>query len=132
MNTTEKAIQLAEKAVEYKHNGNNCAQAVIRALAEQYNMNAEELSKVAAGFGVGMGTMGATCGALVGANIVAGVKTQGQGTIMKSKELFNGFEQLCGASTCKVLKGIEGDKVLCSCDDCVRNAVITATNILGE
>ena len=122
--------QAAEIAVEYKHNGYNCSQAVIKGLANYYDVNADELHKMAAGFGVGMGTMGATCGALVGANIFAGMKTEGQRTMMKAKELFNEFESSCGASVCKDLKGFETGKVICSCDDCVRNAVMAAVNVL--
>ena len=123
--------QAVEKALNYKHSGYNCAQAVIQGLSELYDVDSEEMEKMSAGFGVGMGTMEATCGALIGANMVIGKCTNGQKTIMKSKELFHGFEQSSGATVCKELKGIESGKVLCSCDDCVKNAVITAASILG-
>jgi hypothetical protein len=37
--------------------------------------------------------------------------------------LSRSFAAKCGAVLCKDLKGIETGKMLCSCDDCVRNAV---------
>ena len=40
-----------------------------------------------------------------------------------AKVLHEEFRQKCGATICKDLKGIETGKVLCECDDCVRNAV---------
>lgn len=70
-----------------------------------------------------MGTMEATCGALIGANMMLGMKTEGKGTVMKSKELFHQFSNMCGASICKDLKGRDTGIVKCECDDCVRNAV---------
>ena len=36
------------------------------------------------------------------------------------------FAELCGATICRDLKGIGTGKVLCSCEDCVRNAVLSA------
>ncbi|WP_054740153.1 C-GCAxxG-C-C family protein [Cellulosilyticum ruminicola] len=130
MNKEITVTYAAEEAVDYKHEGHNCAQAVIHGLSKLYDMDAVALEKIAAGFGVGMGTMGATCGALIGANMVMGECTGGQKTMMKSKQLFSKFEQSSGATICKELKGIESGRVLYSCDDCVRNAVIAAASIL--
>lgn len=127
--------QIKEKAVEYKHSGYNCAQAVIKAIAEADKIDPSEIEKLvtlSAGFAAGMGTMEATCGALIGANILAGVKTEGKGTLAKSRELYNLFTNLCGASICKDLKGIESGVVLCSCDDCVRNAVDAFLSVVGK
>ncbi len=114
---------IAEKAVEYKHNGYNCAQAVVKALTEAEGIEADNILLQTAGFAVGMGTMETTCGALIGANMIVGIKTEGKGTIMKSKELYNQFEDRCGASICKDLKGRDVGVVLCECDQCIRNAI---------
>ena len=114
---------IAEKAVEYKHNGYNCAQAVVKALTEAEGIEADNILLQTAGFAVGMGTMETTCGALIGANMIVGIKTEGKGTIMKSKELYNQFEDRCGASICKDLKGRDTGEVLCECDQCIRNAI---------
>ena len=113
----------AERAVEYKSNGNNCAQAVILALADETGLPEETLRSMAAGFGGGMGTMEGACGALVAAGMAAGLKTVGKGTGAYSRAIIRDFKDRCGAVVCKDLKGIETGNMLCSCDDCVRNAV---------
>ena len=41
----------------------------------------------------------------------------------QSKNVHQSFKEKSGATICKELKGIGTGKVLCSCDDCVRNAV---------
>lgn len=123
--------EIAEKAVEYKHNGFNCAQAVVGAMAEYVDADKEGMIKVASGFGAGMGCMEATCGALVGASMIAGLVLDGKGTAGKSREILQQFHEMSGATICKDLKGISTGEVLCSCDDCVRNAVNAAVDILG-
>ena len=76
--------------------------------------------------------MEATCGALVGANMILGLRTNGEGTVRQSRELLANFREKCGAVTCKDLKGVGTGKVLCECDNCVRNAVKALGEILGE
>lgn len=76
--------------------------------------------------------MESTCGALIGAVMVAGILTDGKGTPRISKELVQNFERKCGATICKDLKGIETGKVLCPCPECVRNAVLSLGEALGE
>lgn len=113
-----------ELAVEYKHNGHNCCQAVLCAFADELDLSMEELDKMGAGFGVGMGCMEATCGALCGAQMVLGLKTfQGMPIIRNAAVLHNEFKGKCGATICKELKGRDTGVVLCECDDCVRHAV---------
>lgn len=60
------------------------------------------------------------------------VLTDGKGTPRISKELVQNFERKCGATICKDLKGIETGKVLCPCPECVRNAVLSLGEALGE
>lgn len=122
---------IAEKAVEYKHSGFNCAQAVVKALAEAEGIESSNILLQTAGFAVGMGTMETTCGALIGANLIAGIRTEGNGTIMKSKEMYHDFSDRCGASICKELKGRDTGVVVCDCDDCVRNAVYAFENVIS-
>lgn len=69
----------AARAVELKA-GCNCAQAVVLSYADKLPLEEETLRKLAAGYGGGMGCMEGTCGALVGAVMVAGMLTDGQGT----------------------------------------------------
>lgn len=123
----------AEQAAGLKQAGKaNCCQAVAVALAEEAGLSPEDLMKLASGFCVGMGTMKTTCGALIGANMVAGMKLQGNGTVKYSKLLAEEFEKECGALTCKDLKGIDTGVVLCPCDECVRNAVRVYERVLGN
>ena len=110
----------------------NCCQAVVRAFADTIPLDETTLMSLSAGFGAGMGTMEGTCGALVGAIIVAGLRTGGNGTVALSRKILPRFKELCGGATiCRDLKGIETGKVLCSCENCVRNAVLAAEEAIG-
>ena len=120
-----------ERAVELKHNGCNCCQAVLCAFAEESGLSEDLLKQLGAGFGAGMGCMEATCGALVGAQILLGLKKySGKPVMAEAKALHRNFSQKCGASICKVLKGLETGKVLCECDECVRTAAALAEEVL--
>ena len=113
-----------EKAVELKHNGHNCCQAVLCAFEDQLSLTNENLDKIGASFGVGMGCMEATCGALCAAEMILGLmQFEGKPILRDAAELYKAFTEKCGASICKELKGRETGIVLCECDDCVRNAV---------
>ena len=113
-----------EYAVQLKHAGYNCAQAVLCAFTEETGMPEEELMKLGAAFGVGMGCMEATCGALIGAQLLMGLKEyQGRPVLRTARDLHRAFTEKCGASLCKDLKGRDTGIVLCECDDCVRAAV---------
>ena len=119
----------ADAAANLKATGQcNCCQAVTKVLADLTDTDEETLQKMSAGFAAGMGCMEATCGALIGANMILSLRTKGQGTVRLGRELLAKFRQKCGAVTCKDLKGAESGKVLCECPDCVRNAVLA----LGE
>ena len=122
----------AQKAVELKTRGGyNCSQAVTAALADQTGLTEEQLKQVAAGFCVGMGNMEATCGAVIGAGMIAGLKTEGQGTLMKTKAILENFSGKCGATRCKDLKSMVDGKPLCPCEECVRNAVLAYGEVMG-
>ena len=119
----------AEKAVELKASGMyNCAQSVTVALADQTKLSEEELRQISAGFCAGMGNLEATCGALIGAGMIAGLKTEGKGTLAMTKQIQEEFGRRCGAIKCKELKTVTDGKPLCPCEECVRNAVL----IYGE
>lgn len=120
----------AARAVELKA-GCNCAQAVALAFADVLPLDEATLMKLAAGYGAGMGCMEATCGALVGAVMAAGLLTDGQGTGRMARAALAGFQDRCGATICKDLKGIATGTVLCPCTECVRNAVLAAGEALG-
>ena len=94
----------ADKAAELKKRGvYNCAQAVASVLADQTDLTEEELLKINSGFAVGMGNMEATCGALVGAVIMAGLSREGKGTVRLAKQMSVQFAKKPGAALCNAL-----------------------------
>ena len=42
---------------------------------------------------------------------------------MEAAHLFQDFVERCGASICKDLRGIGKEKPLCSCEDCIKEAI---------
>lgn len=122
-----------EIAVQLKHRGCNCCQAVLCAFADECGLPEEQLRQLGAGFGAGMGCMEATCGALVGAQMLLGLKKySGKPVMTDAKRLYQAFEEKCGASICKDLKGKDTGIVLCECDDCVGIAAGLAGDIFGN
>lgn len=119
-----------EIAVGYKHSGFNCAQAVIAAFADDCGIEIETAKALGAGFGAGMGTMGATCGALCGAQTVLGLMNASRPVMPSARKLYSEFLSRCGATVCADLKGITTGRMLCSCDDCVANAVAILEELL--
>lgn len=124
-------MKTSEKAVEFKKR-KNCCQAVLLAFAEKLPLDENTLLQIGSGFGSGMGGMEATCGALCGACIAAGLMNDTQKpTKMLARNILNDFQTACGATLCKDLKGVSTGKMLCSCDDCVRNAVLALERAFG-
>ena len=95
--------------------------------------------RIAEGFGLGMGGMAATCGAVSGAVMLAGLKNSCKNleqpaskadTYKLTREITKTFLEKNGSLTCGELKGTETGKVLRSCPDCIRDAVEIAESIL--
>lgn len=121
-----------ELAIANHDKGYNCCQAVACAFHEELNVPEEILFKAGEGFGLGMGGMGGTCGAISGAVMIAGflnssgvIKTPPTkgATYSLARELHQKFKEKNGATLCKDLKGIETGNVLRSCPDCIMDAV---------
>ena len=104
----------------------NCCQAVLVAFADRLGKGEDDLLRLGSGFGSGMATMEGTCGALVGAIMVSSLLSAEGEARNNSRAIMSRFKELCGATICRDLKGIGTGKVLCSCEDCVRNAVLSA------
>lgn len=120
-----------ELAVNNKHNGMNCCQAVISVFADELGLDLETVKKLGAAFGMGMGNMSGNCGALVGAQMVLGMREySGRPIAAKARSVYAQFTGRCGASTCIDIKGVTTGRVLCSCDDCVANAVDIIENMI--
>ena len=109
----------------------NCCQAVLVAFADKLGKDEDDLLRLGSGFGAGMGTMEGTCGALVGAVMVASLVSPEADAMKSSRAIMPRFKELSGGATiCRDLKGIGTGKVLCSCENCVRNAVLAAGEAL--
>lgn len=112
-----------ERAVLYKRE-HNCCQAVLLAFGPELGIPEERLLAMGACFGSGMGCMEETCGALCGAQMVQGLlQFDGRRMNPQASQLQSEFAKRCGATRCRDLKGVGSGRVLCSCEDCVRNAV---------
>ena len=109
----------------------NCCQAVLVAFADKLGKSEDDLLRLGSGFGSGMATMEGTCGALVGAIMVSSLLSPDGEARNNSRAIMSRFKEPCGGATiCRDLKGIETGKMLCSCEDCVRNAVLSAGEAL--
>ena len=53
----KKIATILTAAVEKKHNGYNCAQAVACSFCKEASMDEDTLKKITQGFGAGLGTM---------------------------------------------------------------------------
>ena len=99
MNIEERAAQ----AAAWKAAGQcNCTQAVMKAFEDKIPVDADTLMKLGAGYAAGMGCMESTCGALIGAVMVAGIVTDGKGTPRISKGLLQSFQEKCGATLSRI------------------------------
>ena len=113
----------ADLGAELKRS-NNCCQAVLLAFEDILPLDRDTLLLLGSHFGSGMGGMMGTCGALVGAEMALGILSgQPKGMNGYSRKMFGAFEEQCGASRCIDIKGVVTGHMLCSCEDCVRNAI---------
>ena len=128
-----------EKAIELHDKKYNCAQSVACAFADEANVDLQTLFKVCEGFGLGMGGMCGTCGAVSGAVMLAGfVNSDGAidnpqtkvDTYRICKEITSRFKEKNGSLECKELKGIETGTVLRSCPGCIEDAVEIVQDVL--
>ena len=125
--------QRGEKAATLKKSGSaNCCQSVLLAYADVLGKDEDALRRLGAGFAVGMGSMEATCGALIGAGMVAGLRLgPSPAAVQASRKILASFQAKCGATICKDLKGLDTGKVLCECPECCRNAVLATEETLA-
>ena len=119
-------------AIQCKRRGMNCCQAVLCAFEDRTDLTREQLLALGSAFGGGMGGMEGTCGALVAAEMLLGMgQYEGRPMGGAARRLHEAFEEQCGATLCKDLKGRDTGTVLCSCDDCVRRAA-ALVDALGQ
>ncbi|MDO5389365.1 MAG: C-GCAxxG-C-C family protein [Clostridia bacterium] len=128
-----------EETIKKHNKGYNCAQAVACTYSDMTGLDEETVFKLTEGLGAGMGNMEGTCGAISGACVLAGLinssgnmeapDSKGK-TYKLSKEILNKFKEDKGSVVCKELKGIETGKVLCSCEECIKDAARIAESVL--
>lgn len=126
-----------EKAAELHNSGYNCCQAVACAFAQKLGIDEETLFKIGEGFGLGMGAMNCTCGAISGAVMLAGLKNSG-GTSQRTKaatyklaaKIIDEFKAKNQSVICRELKGVDTGNILRSCSGCIEDAVKIAEEIL--
>ena len=116
-------MKRSKKAVEFKHSGLNCGQAVLLAFADKTGLTDDELKRVGAAFGIGMGCFESTCGALCGAQMVLGLaKYNGKPIVRDARAFLEEFKKRVGATKCGDIKGRDTGVVLCECDNCIIHA----------
>ena len=129
-----------ELAIRLHNKKYNCCQSVACAFCEEIGVDEQILFKAGEGFGLGMGCMEGTCGAVSGAVMLAGFKNSDgnleapgtkASTYRLSARLMEAFEKRCGSTVCKELKGVDTGTPLCSCPDCIRTGVELVQEMLG-
>lgn len=133
--------KIVEKSLDNHCKKYNCCQAVACAFSDKIGLSEDVLFKVGEGFGLGMGCMEGTCGAISGAIMLAGFKNSDGNmespatkadTYSLSREIVKRFQEKNGATRCKDLKGIETGKILRSCDGCIEDAASIAEEVLFQ
>lgn len=99
-------------AINTFNNNQNCAQSVIGAYAEQYNLDRDSLYKLASAFGGGMGHSDGVCGAISGGLMVLGLKYNEkqfdkETTYVQTRHLMDEFIKRNGTRDCKKLTGAD-------------------------
>lgn len=120
-----------KKADELHSKGYNCAQAVACAYCDLFNADEKEVFRMMEAYGLGMGDMKCTCGAVSGMVTLAGLKnsdanldapkTKGS-TYKIAKELTAAFRDKVGSVICADIKGVETGEMLYSCKGCIEEA----------
>lgn len=102
----------ADNAINTFNNNLNCAQSVIGAYADQYNLDRDSLYKLASAFGGGMGHSNGVCGAISGGLMVLGLKHNEEQfdketTYAQTRHLMDEFIKRNGTSDCEKLIGVD-------------------------
>ena len=134
-------ISRKEETITRHKKGYNCAQAVACTYCDLVGMDEETMFKATEALGGGLGTMEGTCGAVVGACVVAGLSNSTGNlerpdskadTYRKVRELNAKFRAQNGSTICREIKGMDTGKVLRSCDGCIQDAVRLTCEYFGE
>lgn len=128
-----------EQALSNHKKNYNCCQAVACAYSDLVGIDEETMFKLAEGFGLGMGCMDGTCGAVSGAVALAGMcnstgnldaPNSKADTYKLSKEIVQEFLDKNKSIVCKEIKGVETKQVLRTCDGCIEDAARIVERVL--
>ena len=128
-----------ERADALHRSGYNCAQSVACVFAEDFGFDPDTVYLMTEGFGLGMGNMACTCGAVSGAVAAAGMKCSDltkpgktkSSTYQLARQINEKFREKNGSVICADLKGVTTGQVLRSCPGCIEDAVDIAEEVLG-
>lgn len=135
--TIEDRVTLAQKMHK---NGYNCAQAVACVFADKVEVDKMVLFRMTEAFGLGMGDMENTCGAITGANTIAGlinssgdvgIPTKGS-SYKLAATMSKAFRAKNGSAICKELKGVSSGIPLRSCHGCIEDMVRITNDTLCQ
>lgn len=127
------------KALTYHNKGYNCAQSVCCAFEDLVDIDETTLFRITEGLGLGMGGMDGTCGAISVAAVLSGL-TRSTANLDRpnskadsyeaSKVCIEEFKEKNGSIVCRDLRGADTQKVLRSCNGCIKDAAkIIAQNL---
>ena len=129
-----------EAATERHRRGYNCAQAVACTYADLFGVDERDAFRATEGFGLGMGGMQGTCGALSGACYLVGLATSDgdlvspgtkKASYALSRQIVGRFEEQNGSVVCRELKGVGTDHgPLRPCPGCVKDACLLVEDVL--
>jgi len=71
-----------ERAVAYFKRGYNCSQSVAMAFADRYGIPVEQMARIAASYGGGIGRMRETCGTALGMFLLCGLEEVTESDVM--------------------------------------------------
>ena len=126
-----------DKVIENNKKRYNCAQAIACAYSDLINLDEKTVFKITEGFGLGMGGMKCTCGAVSGATMILSYllssgetenPTSKRSTYISVREISDKFLEENGSLVCAELKSSHMANPQRSCLDCIKSA----TRILEE
>jgi C_GCAxxG_C_C family probable redox protein len=106
----------ANDAVTRFNDGFNCSQAILSTYCEEFNFDEKTALQIACGFGAGMGRLQETCGAVLGAYLLIGLKygqylkhdkPAKEKTYALVREFARLFEERNKTTCCRELLGVD-------------------------
>jgi C_GCAxxG_C_C family probable redox protein len=108
-----------ERAVQFFRSGYNCAESVLKAVAETVDSSIDDPQRYATAFGGGMARQGYTCGCLTGAIMAVGLlagrsapdDVAGKDRVYAATaRLFEAFKAQAGSLDCREISGLKFDQ----------------------